>query len=69
VFSLKGVSRVLYRRLVHVVLRSAEAMLFLHDLNDLFEWLFVVDPILLDGLFLLFPGGAHGDLFGMYDLQ
>jgi hypothetical protein len=44
-------------------------MLFLHDLNDLFERLFVVDPILLDGLLLLFPGGAHDILFGTYDLQ
>jgi hypothetical protein len=44
-------------------------MLFFHDLDDLFEWLFVVDPILLDGLLVLLPDGAHGDLFRMYDLQ
>jgi hypothetical protein len=38
-------------------------MLFLHDLDDLFEWLVVIDPIFLDGLLLLFPGGTHGDFF------
>jgi hypothetical protein len=44
-------------------------MLLVHNLNDLFEWLFVVDPILLDGLLMLFPGGTHSGLFKMYDLQ
>jgi hypothetical protein len=68
VFSLKGVSHILHRRLIYVVLRSAEAMLLLHNLNDLFEWLFVVDPILLDDLLLLFPVGAHGVLVGVYDV-
>jgi hypothetical protein len=69
VFSLQGVSHVLNRRLLPVVLRSAEAMLLLHNLNDLFEWLFVIDPIFLDDLLMLFPGGTHGGLSRMYDLQ
>jgi hypothetical protein len=63
VFSLKGVSHILHRRLSYVVLRSAEAMLFLHHLDDLFEWLVVIDPIFLDDLLLHFPGGTHGDFF------
>jgi hypothetical protein len=68
VFSLQGVNHILPHRLLHIALRSAEAMLFLHDMNDLFEWLFVVDPILFDGLLMAFSGGAHGVLFGIYDL-
>jgi hypothetical protein len=38
-------------------------MLFLHHLDDLFEWLVVIDPIFLDDLLLHFPGGTHGDFF------
>jgi hypothetical protein len=68
VFSLQRVSHVIDRRLLHVVLRSAEAMLLLHDLNDLFEWLLVVYPVLFDSLLMLFPGGAHGVLVAMCDV-